>query len=311
MVTLKLSLGTAISLNLINGKLQIPFTTIYIMLGDRCNSNCSFCTQSREAMMTKKLSRITWYEFPMEVIINAIKGKNYSRICFQTLDYENVIDDLKSILPKFNNLKIPISVSIAPPINGKLEEISPFIDTVSIALDAASKEIFEKVKGRQRGNRFEWENHWKNLILAKKYFKNVNTHLIVGMGEKDIDLISVMLKLKSKGIETALFAYTPIMGIGAPPPLERYRRIQLSRCLIYEYEVNINDFIFNENGDLEKIKSKHLDKVIKDSRCFMTSGCPGCNRPFYNEEPRKIYNYPFLPGKEEMLKINETLAKIK
>jgi len=43
----------------------------------------------------------------------------------------------------------------------------------------------------------------------------------------------------------------------------------------------------------------------------MTSGCPGCNRPFYNEEPRKIYNYPFLPGKEEMLKINETLAKIK
>ncbi|MGC8673346.1 MAG: radical SAM protein [Thermoplasmata archaeon] len=311
MVTLKLSLGSAISLNLIKGKLQIPFTTIYIMLGDRCISNCSFCTQSREAMMTKKLSRITWYEFPMDAIINAIKGKNYSRICFQTLDYENVIYDLKNILPKFNKLNIPISVSIAPPLNGKLEEISPFIDTVSIALDGASKEIFEKVKGWQRGNRFEWENHWKNLILAKKYFKNVNTHLIIGMGEKDFDLISVMLKLKNKGIETALFAYTPVTGIGIPPSLERYRKIQLSRCLIYEYEVDINDFIFNENGDLEKIKSKYLDRVLKDSRCFMTSGCPGCNRPFYNEEPRKIYNYPFLPDKGEMLKINETLAKIK
>ena len=31
---------------------------------------------------------------------------------------------------------------------------------------------------------------------------------------------------------------------------------------------------------------KYLEAVL-------TSGCPGCNRPFYNERPRgPIYNYP-------------------
>ena len=25
---------------------------------------------------------------------------------------------------------------------------------------------------------------------------------------------------------------------------------------------------------------------------FLTSGCPGCNRPFYNERPNLTYNYP-------------------
>jgi len=27
-------------------------------------------------------------------------------------------------------------------------------------------------------------------------------------------------------------------------------------------------------------------------KVFLTSGCPGCNRPFYNERPSLIYNYP-------------------
>lgn len=311
MVKLRLSLGSAISLKLINGRLEIPFTTLYIMLGEECISNCSFCTQSRDAKMREKLSRITWYEFSANKILNALKDRNYSRICFQTLDYPDVIKDLKLILPEFYELRIPISVSIAPPLNGGIDELSPYVDTISIALDGANKEIFEKIKGRERGNRFQWEDHWNNLLLAKRIFKNVNTHLIVGMGEKDLDLISVMLKLKENDITTALFAYTPVFGNGTAPPIERYRKIQISRYLIYEFNASLKDFKFNDNGDLEKIDNEKLELTLSDPRAFMTSGCPGCNRPFYNEEPRNIYNYPYLPNKSEISGIGNLLAKIK
>ena len=36
-----------------------------------------------------------------------------------------------------------------------------------------------------------------------------------------------------------------------------------------------------------------LLRALKSGEPFQTSGCPGCNRPFYNETPRgPIYNYP-------------------
>ncbi len=310
MVKIKLSLGSAMSLNLIKGKLNIPFTTLYLMVGNECISNCSFCTQSKDARMREKLSRVTWYEYNENEIIDAIDGKKYSRICFQTLDYPEVMEDLLKILPEFYKLNIPISVSIAPPLNGNLKSISEYVDTISIALDASNADLFDKVKGKERGNRFTWEGHWKNLLEAKNYFKNVNTHLIVGLGESDEDIIKTMINLKNFGISTALFSYTPALGKGSYPPIERYRKIQISRCLIYDYKAEFEDFIFNEKHELTKIKSEYLKNVMDDAKCFMTSGCPGCNRPFYNEEPRKIYNYPYLPNREELKKIkNEVKIK--
>ncbi|MGC8663715.1 MAG: radical SAM protein [Thermoplasmata archaeon] len=311
MVKLKLSLGSAISLGLMNGRLNVPFSTIYIMLGEECISNCLFCTQSRDAKKKKHLSRVTWYEFDLEKIINKIKEKNYSRICFQTLDYPDILYDLLKVLPFFYKLNIPISVSIAPPIQGNLKSISDYVDTISIALDAANDKLFEKIKGIERGNRFTWQDHWKCLIESRAFFKNVNTHLIVGLGESDKDLVNTMLRLKNLAISTALFSYTPVLGFGSKPTIERYRKIQLARCLIYNYNTEIDSFRFNENSELEKIESKNLERAISDPSCFITSGCLGCNRPFYNESPRNIYNFPYKPKDDDLLEIKNLLVKIK
>lgn len=41
---------------------------------------------------------------------------------------------------------------------------------------------------------------------------------------------------------------------------------------------------------------------------FMTSGCPNCNRPFYNESPLgPMYNFPRKPTKEEIESIKKEL----
>ncbi|WP_338666354.1 hypothetical protein [Paraclostridium sordellii] len=50
---IRVSIGTAIELGIAKGKNDIPPTTAYIMIGNRCNNKCSFCSQSMESSSRK------------------------------------------------------------------------------------------------------------------------------------------------------------------------------------------------------------------------------------------------------------------
>jgi biotin synthase len=53
-----------------------------------------------------------------------------------------------------------------------------------------------------------------------------------------------------------------------------------------------------------------LEPVLGDGVAFMTTGCPGCNRPFYNERPSgPFYNYPRPLTEEEIRKELAILKK--
>ena len=56
------------------------------------------------------------------------------------------------------------------------------------------------------------------------------------------------------------------------------------------------------------LSNEALNAIIESGLPFRTSGCPDCNRPFYNEKPSgPIYNYPKKPNKEEIEKIKKQL----
>jgi len=304
---IRLSYGTAVKMRLKKGKLMAEPTTAYIMVGERCFSNCSFCAQARDRRKEGYLSRILWIPYPVEILR---KIKNFSRICFQTLDYPKVVDDLiylKSLLPD-----IPVSVSIVPIEEKDMLLLADWVDTISFALDAANKEIFDEVKGYKVGNRFTWEMTWGALGKALKIFKKVNTHLIVGLGESDEDLYQVMKELRDLNISVGLFSYTPLFG-GSYPDVGRYRAIQLMRYLLYQGYDNFASF---EDGKVVEIKiPEKAKRAVERGIPFMTSGCLGCNRPFYNERPGgPIYNFPYSPGEKErslaMKQIRSYLRKI-
>ena len=41
------------------------------------------------------------------------------------------------------------------------------------------------------------------------------------------------------------------------------------------------------------VSKAELKNTINAGSLFLTSGCPGCNRPYYNEKPSgPLYNYP-------------------
>ncbi|POZ92651.1 radical SAM protein [Petrotoga halophila] len=292
---MRLSYATAVELGLKKGKIDFPNYTAYLMIGEKCLFNCSYCAQARNAQSnTDLLSRIKWPEISVETFKNIFIPTKFKRICIQvvsSLDYWNELNELLSFLEE---TEIPISVSIRP---RNIEEVRTLfkkynVDRVGMAIDVANKELFSKI----RGGRYEF--YEKMLINASNDFPNrITTHIIVGLGETDENIIEFLLKMKKFKILVSLFSFTPIKGTKfenlLPPSLSRYRKIQIAREIILKYEVEKADFLFDSKGNLQKLPEVKVD--MEETK--KTSGCPWCTRPFYNEKPaEELYNVP-IPRK--------------
>ncbi len=99
-----------------------------------------------------------------------------------------------------------------------------------------------------------------------------------------------------------------------PPPIDRYRRIQVSRWVINEGLGRIEGMAFDDSGRLIDF-GLDVGPLIRSGEPFMTSGCPGrngkvaCNRPFGNERPSgPIRNFPFPPEPQDIAEIAEQMG---
>ncbi len=308
---IRVSIGSASVLGLGSmAKFKDPPTTCYIMTykDGHCTANCGFCPQARSSKSSEEmLSRVTWPIFPFKDYLTKLKylrsSKQFKRICIQTLNYPENFRDLMEIITQIRyNIKIPISVAIPPMSKDRLKELKlAGVERVGIALDGTTPEIFNEIKGDKVDGPYKWDQHFQNLVEAIDIFSEgfVSTHLIIGLGEMEKDVIFRIEELHNLKILVSLFAFTPIKGTKfediSQPSLLNFRKLQLGRHLIVNKEKSRSDFTFNINGDIVRfnINKKELKDIIKDTDAFLTSGCPGCNRPYYTSKPSgPIYNYP-------------------
>ena len=323
---IRVSLGTAIVLELLEARLDVQPTTAYLMTyrTGKCTANCGFCSQARDSKSnTELLSRVSWPAFPTPNVIAALtriaKQDKIKRICIQTLNYPNVFVQLEAIVREIKKYSaIAVSVSCQPLIKENIQLLSKAgVDRLGIALDAATEALFNEVKGKDAGCLYSWENQFSQLIEAIRVFGkgNVSTHVIVGLGETEKQVAEVIQKCVDMSVLPALFAFTPVLGTSLeaslPPQVESYRRIQLARYLIVKGKARIEDLQFDVDGKIASfgLISDELEAIIDCGLPFRTSGCPDCNRPFYNEKPSgPIYNYPRNPSKKEIEKIKDQLG---
>ncbi|PIN68694.1 radical SAM protein [Candidatus Woesearchaeota archaeon CG11_big_fil_rev_8_21_14_0_20_43_8] len=301
---IRIALGSAILLGLKDGKLDEKPSTVHLLLTDerRCSHDCSFCAQARNSNADSDLlSRVTWPEFGLNQIIDSMKDAK--RICLQVVDAERTKDMVLEVLRKLKIISLPISVSLRTFDKGYVDDLFKVgANRVCIALDAACPSLYSIMKGGSF-------DHCMNLLLllANRYPGKISTHLIIGLGETEADVIAVMRRLHKAGITVALFAFTPIKGTAlcaSPKPDHTYfRRIQLARWLIWNDEDNI---VIDDESVVFDIDKETVRKHIAD--IVQTSGCDGCNRPFYNESPReRPYNYASLPDKKTLDEETEDL----
>jgi biotin synthase len=97
------------------------------------------------------------------------------------------------------------------------------------------------------------------------------------------------------------------------PPMEAYRHVQVARHLLDTGQGRFEDMTF-EDGRLVDfgVPRPVIEGILEEGRAFMTTGCPGCNRPFANETPSQaaeglLRNYPFVPTEEDTTLIRQQL----
>jgi biotin synthase-related radical SAM superfamily protein len=312
---IKVSSGTLDVLGLVNSRLDAPPTTAYLMVGGRCRRDCGFCAQARNSRApATALSRVTWPEWSEDEVLAALEraradGK-IQRCCLQVTVGPGSLDQVKLLVARLRGV-IPLSVSLVANVDQVGELLDLGAERVGLSLDAVNETIYRRVKGGDLDTSLAIIEE-----AASRFPGHITTHLMAGLGETEEEMVRMIGFLHDIGVTVGLFAFTPIHGTamedGSPPALSSYRRVQVARHLLFQGLRGLDDLSFSAQGQLVSFGLSHaeLEGALSDGEAFQTSGCPGCNRPYYNEPPRgPLFNYPRTLTSDEVGRaLAETLS---
>ena len=266
--------------------------TAYLLVDAWCDASCVYCWMPRVRGDRARLARVTWYPVSLERIISRLTG--YARICIQGVERPGVEEKILEIvrLIRSSGYRGGISVAhVSSDISFYQELYALGVDHVGLGVDVASERLSQAY-----GKRLSIDEYMR---LASKLASicgrgRVYVHVIVGLGEYADELASFMRRAYSIGARVALFAYTPVgAGPERQPDLCYYRGAQLYRQLLdegFEPEEYIQPVA---GGEAWRVVHQPPRGLVE--RSLVTSGCPACNRPYYNESPRgPAYNVPSI-----------------
>jgi lipoyl synthase len=296
---IRLSAGTAARIGLTRMKSDDLPATAYLLFGEGCLMDCAFCPQARSAgAHPERLGRITWRAFPRERVLaylHRAAGMGFERICLQSVRQKDGLVALAELVGAVKACSsLPLSVSVR--VESTEEAAALFAagaNRISIALDAVNPRDFARLKSGS----FE---QCCNLLrdCSRLFPGRICTHIICGLGETEEEAAAAIAALFRSGVSVALFAFTPLRGTrlaGHPPPEPAsYRRLQAVHYLLRQGLASYPQLRFRE-GRLVSfgLEPVELERHLAGGEAFQTSGCSGCNRPYYNERPGGFaYNYP-------------------
>jgi biotin synthase len=308
-----------------------PFCiNLLLHFSDGCKANCLYCGQAREVSKTpicRSLIRVEWPLRSLDDIIERLGKFNYSgcslrpyRVCVATITNPKALEaEVEVIRRVYRATGLPTSALITPSLftkewMKKLRDVGT--ERIGIAIDCASEEVFELLRGRYARSPHRWGRYLEGVEEAVEVMGRgrVGIHLIVGLGESEEEAVRLIQQVHDLGAETHLFSFYPEEGSvlegWVRPPISQYRRVQLARYLINTGLSRYEWMKFNSQGQIVDfgIPKGQLEEVIESGLPFTTSGCPGCNRPYANERPsEEPRNYPYIPRGKEIERIKKEL----
>ncbi len=332
---LRTSLAAAMTLGYKNGRFyrdaKLPCINLLLTYSSGCAGNCGYCGLSMKrpgVYVDKSFIRVEWPIYSIDKIVKGINDKPeiVKRVCISMVTNTRAVKDTVFVTKELKKrLDVPISLLISPTVLNK-ENLIEFkesgADMIGIAIDCATPELFEKIRGKNVNGPHKWDEYWNSYKDSIDIFgkRKVGIHLIVGLGETEKEMIDTIQRSYDMGGSTHLFSFFPEkdseLADHPQPPIGQYRRIQLARYLIDEGISSINEFCFNSSERLSDfgLTDKKLLEIISRGTPFMTSGCPddkgnvACNRPYANSPPGiELRNYPFKPNRGDIKLIQEQL----
>jgi len=196
-------------------------------------------------------------------------------------------------------------------------------DIFTVALDAATPEIFDRTRGKGVQSPHKWSKYWQVLQDARDIFgpQKFGVHIIIGMGETEYEALQLVQKVVDMGGHNHMFCFFPekgsLMDHLPATPRDQWRRVQLGRYLIDYCDARVDHMTFDEAGRVTDfgLPAAELDDIINAGLAFRTSGCPGkfqddisaCDRPYGDSPPSDIASYPFQPERKDIKTIRKQM----
>ena len=340
----QLSTAAAITLGIMPGKMHGCSCTrclnLLLTYPEGCRANCAYCglARHREAdrdYADRNFIRVDWPAVPMAQIIEkvAADGENtpFHRMCISMITHPNSDADTITVLKAWTDRIAPATVPVSilsNPTTMSRSDVKQLhglgADIFTVALDAATPEIFDRTRGKGVQSPHSWAKYWEILEDARDIFgrEKFGAHIIVGMGETEHDILTLVQRLVDMGGHSHMFCFFPekgsLMDHLPATPRDQWRRVQVARYLIDYRGVRVDQMRFDEAGRVKDfgIPNAELQTIIDQGLAFRTSGCPGkfredlsaCDRPYGDSPPSNIASYPFQPRPADLRKIRHQLG---
>ncbi|NIL93114.1 MAG: radical SAM protein [Woeseiaceae bacterium] len=339
----QMSNAAAITLGIMGGRMHRCDCTrclnLLLTYPEGCRANCAYCglARHREAdrdYADRNFIRVDWPAVPMTDIVDIVAqdpgNSPFHRMCISMITHPRSEDDTFSVLKQWTDKidpdAIPISI-LSNPTTMRREDVQKTkdlgADIFTVALDAATPEIFDKTRGKGVQSPHKWSKYWEIMMDARDIFgpQKFGAHIIVGMGETEYEVLNLVQELVDLGGHSHMFCFFPeegsLMDHLPATPRDQWRRVQLARYLIDYRGVRVDQMSFDDLGRVKSygISDAELADVIDAGIAFRTSGCPGkfqddisaCDRPYGDSPPSDIASYPFQPSRKDVRKIRRQL----
>ena len=340
----QMSTAAAITLGVMPGKMHRCGCTrclnLLLTYPEGCRANCAYCglARHREAerdYADRNFIRVDWPAVPMAQVIDIVAAQGeatpFHRMCISMITHPRSDADTVSVLEawtkKIDPSSLPVSILSNPTTMERsdvkrLHELGS--DIFTVALDAATPEIFDRTRGKGVQSPHSWTKYWEILEDARDIFgpRKFGAHIIVGMGETESEALNLVQRIVDLGGHSHMFCFFPergsLMDHLPATPRDQWRRVQLARYLIDFRGVRVDHMRFDEEGRVADygLPKGELDAIIAEGVAFRTSGCPGkfaddvsaCDRPYGDSPPSDIASYPFQPNKNDIGGIRKQLG---
>jgi biotin synthase len=332
----RISLASAYALRFTSGRFtrDFEFGGINLLLNydEGCLSDCGYCGLARTRPGTytdKSFIRVDWPLVRTDELVDRMVRHHdkLTRLCISMVTHGHAYRDTCEITRRIvERVSAPLSILVAPPTlnHDRLTEFRRLgVDMIGIGLDAVTEDLFRNIRTEVPAGGLKWTKYWEVVRQSRQIFGpwKVNVHTLVGLGERDADLVDLFCRLHDEQIYSYLFCFNPEpdsrMGDQPKSPITRWRRVQLARHLVQEQGYRPADFTFDDDGNLVDTRGDAaiVEAAVASGVPFVTNGCPGergqpgCTRPYGSYRPAEPFrDYPFQPTAEDLVEIRGQLA---
>ncbi len=338
----QLSTAAAITLGLVPGRMHRTDCThclnLLVTYPEGCRANCAYCGLARHREENRDYAdrnfiRVEWptvrYDDILAAVARGADRGRFQRMCISMITHPRSDADTFVLLEQWTRRlpRVPVSILSNPTTLDRddlvrMEALGAEIFTV--ALDAATPEIFERTRGRSVASPHTWDKYWQAIEWAAEVFgpERFGVHLICGLGETEREILAVCQRVRDLGGHNHMFAFYPergsLMEDWAPVDRAQWRRVQLGRFIIDYTGGRFEDMAFDDHGRVTDfgLPRARVEALVASGKPFRTSGCPGahdpevsaCNRPYGDSPPGDILSYPFPPQARDVAVIRRQLA---